>query len=345
MEPVGLPNAGDGRLHCRIVVYILPAPPMAIDPQLLAYYRQLGERYAGLPVPVDAPGRRERFRDIAAASVVPDPDGIEVADMHIPLEGRTLAARLFRPAGVPAPRLLVYFHGGGWVVGSHDTHHTVASLLAADTGCAVASVDYRLAPEHPYPAPADDARDALLWLAEQRVRLGLDGAFLAVAGDSAGGHLAAQAAACVNEGVVPGLVKAQFLIYPVTAPVLSSESYRAFADGPGLTREEMAWYWAQFIGPERLAQGAAIDDTRIHLMAAAPAHTPPATLVVVAANDVLRDDGLAYADHLVRHGAAVITIEASGMTHGFARLQPDAPRAREWMRRAAQSFRGLLDDI
>lgn len=318
---------------------------MAIDPQLLAYYRQLGERYADLPVPTDAPGRRARFRDIAAASLAPDPEGIEASELSIALDGRTLAARLFRPCAIDTPRLLVYFHGGGWVVGSHDTHHTVAALLAADTGCAVASVDYRLAPEHPYPAPCDDARDALLWLAEQRVRLGLDAAFVAVAGDSAGAHLAAQAAACANDGVVPGLVKAQLLIYPVTAPVLSSESYRAFASGPGLTRDEMAWYWTQFIGPERLAGGATITDTRIHLMAAAPARTPPASVVVVAANDVLRDDGLAYADHLVRHGAAVITIEASGMTHGFARLQPDAPRAREWMRRAAQAFAGMLDDI
>jgi acetyl esterase len=318
---------------------------MAIDPQLLDYYRQLGDRYADLPVPTDAPARRARFRDIAQASLAPDPAGIDISDLSIGLAGRTLTARLFRPDSVATPRLVVYFHGGGWVVGSHETHHTVAALLAADTGCAVASIDYRLAPEHPYPAPCDDARDALLWFAEQRVRLGLDAAFLAVAGDSAGAHLAAQAAACANGGVVPGLIRAQLLIYPATAPVLSTESYRAFSNGPGLTRDEMAWYWTQFIGAERLAEGAAIEDTRIHLMAAAPARTPPASVIVVAANDVLRDDGLAYADHLVRHGAAVITIEASGMTHGFARLQPDAPRAREWMRRVAQAFAGLLDDI
>ncbi|NUT15553.1 MAG: alpha/beta hydrolase [Cupriavidus sp.] len=308
---------------------------MAIDPQLLAYYRRLAERYATEPVPPDVPAQRARFAEIAAGSLRPDPEGVVVQQLEMALAGRTLGVRLFRPAGVATPRLLVYFHGGGWVIGSTQTHHTVAALLAADTGCAVASVDYRLAPEHAFPAPCDDAAEAVLWLADQRRALGLAPDFLAVSGDSAGGHLAAQAAQQLNAGDAVR-VDAQLLIYPVAAPVLSTESYRAFADGPGLTRDEMAWFWTQFIGAEALAQGAAHADPRVH---------PPATVVLVAAHDVLRDDGLAYADFLVRHDAAVITIEASGMTHGFARLQPEAERAREWMRRAASAFAGMIDDV
>lgn len=315
---------------------------MAIDPQLLAYYRRLADRYAGEPAPADISAHRARFSEIAASSLLPDPEGIAVQDVELALAGRTLGARLFRPSGVAAPRLIVYFHGGGWVIGSPQTHHTVAALLAADTGCAVASVDYRLAPEHPFPAPCDDAAEAVLWLAGQRQALGLAPDFLAVAGDSAGGHLAAQASQQLNRGNEVR-VDAQLLIYPVTAPMLGTESYRAFADGPGLTRDEMAWFWTQFIGAEALAQGAAQADARVHLMAAPPVR-PPATVVVVAAHDVLRDDGLAYADFLVRHDAPVITIEAGGMTHGFARLQPEAERAREWMRRAAAAFADLLDD-
>lgn len=315
---------------------------MAIDPQLLAYYRRLADRYAGEPAPADISAHRARFAEIAAASLLPDPEGVAVQDLELALAGRALDARLFRPAGVAAPRLIVYFHGGGWVIGSPQTHHTVAALLAADTGCAVASVDYRLAPEHPFPAPCDDAAEAVLWLAGQRQALGLAPDFLAVAGDSAGGHLAAQASQQLNRGNEVR-VDAQLLIYPATAPVLSTESYRAFADGPGLTRDEMAWFWTQFIGAGALAQGAAQADPRVHLMAAPPVR-PPATVVVVAAHDVLRDDGLAYADFLVRHDAPVITIEAGGMTHGFARLQPEAGRAREWMRRAAAAFADLLDD-
>jgi len=318
---------------------------MAIDPQLLAYYRRMADYYADQPVAVDAAARRARFEDIAAHSQLPDPDGMTVAQLALSVEGGSLAVRLFRPANVERPRLIVYFHGGGWVVGSPGTHHTVAALLAADTQCAVASVDYRLAPEFAFPTPCNDAIAALQWLAAARAELDLAPDFLAVAGDSAGGHLAAVAARAVNEATGAAVVQAQLLIYPVTAPLLTTESYRAFAQGPGLTREEMEWFWTQFIGADALARGTEQNDPRIHLMASPPAQLPPASVVVVAANDVLRDDGLAYADFLVRHDAPVITIEASGMTHGFARLQPDVPRAREWMRRAAESFSSVFDDI
>lgn len=318
---------------------------MAIDPQLLAYYQRTAAHFAGAAVPVTASERRARFEEVAALSQWPDPEGVTVADLAVPLPGRVLPARLFRPAGTDAPRLIVYFHGGGWVVGSPRTHHTVAALLAADTGCAVASVDYRLAPEFAFPAPCDDATGAVEWFATQREALGLAPGFLAVAGDSAGGHLAAQAAATVNAAARADVVNAQLLIYPVASPVLTTESYRAFGDGVGLTRDEMHWFWTQFIGDAALARGAENDDPRLYLMASAPSRQPPASVVLVAANDVLRDDGLAYADFLVRHDAPVVTIEASGMTHGFARLQPEAPRAREWMRRAAEAFRSIADDV
>lgn len=318
---------------------------MAIDPLILAYYRRMADQFAGLPVPIDAPARRARFEEVAAQSVLPNPEGMVVENLEIPVPDGKLPVRLFRPTGVDRPRLIVYFHGGGWVVGSPQTHHAVAALLAADTGCVVASVDYRLAPEFAFPTPCNDAIAAVRWLADARGQLGVAPRFLAVAGDSAGGHLAAIAARDVNTKSDTPVVNAQLLIYPVTAPVLTTESYRAFADGPGLTRDEMAWFWTQFIGADELARGADQTDARIHLMAEVPTQLPPATVVLVAANDVLRDDGLAYADFLVRHDAPVITIEASGMTHGFARLQPDAPRAREWMRRAADAFVSIFDDV
>ncbi|WP_296226189.1 alpha/beta hydrolase [Ralstonia sp. UBA689] len=316
---------------------------MAVDPQILQFYQRLAERFGALPPPEDAQAQRARFEAIAALSDRPDPEGVEVADLSLPLPGRTLDAIVFRPKAVTTPRLLVWFHGGGWVVGApRTTHRMLAALLAQDTGCAVVSVDYRLAPEHPFPAPADDARDALAYLAEQRSRLGFDTEFLAVGGDSAGGHLAAQATQAVHATVRPRLVTAQLLVYPVTMPAFGSESYNAFAQGPGLTRDEMRWYWEKFIGAEALAKPLAEQDARIHLMAQPPAHTPPDTVVIVAAHDVLRDDGLLYADYLVQHGAQVVTIEASGMTHAFARIQFEAERAREWMRRAAHAFVGMI---
>lgn len=316
---------------------------MAVDPQILQFYQRVAEQFGALPPPEDASAQRARFEAIAALSDRPDPEGIEVSDLSLPLAGRTLDAIVFRPQGVTTPRLLVWFHGGGWVVGApRTTHRMLAALIALDTGCAVVSVDYRLAPEHPFPTPADDARDALAYLAEQRAELDFDPDFLAVGGDSAGGHLAAQATQAVHETVQPGLVNAQFLLYPVTTPAFGNESYNAFAQGPGLTRDEMRWYWEKFIGADALAKPLAEQDARIFLMARAPAYTPPDTVVIVAAHDVLRDDGLHYADYLVQHGAQVITIEASGMTHAFARIQFEAERAREWMRRAAHAFVGMI---
>jgi len=317
---------------------------MAVDPQILQFYQRVAEHFGALPPPEDAPAQRARFEAIAALSDRPDPDGVEASDLSLPLAGRTLDAIVFRPKGVAKPRLLVWFHGGGWVVGApRTTHRMLAALVAQDTGCAVVSVDYRLAPEHPFPVPADDARDALAYLAEQRVRLGFDPDFLAVGGDSAGGHLAVQATQAVHV-VRPGLVNAQFLVYPVTTPAFGSESYNAFAQGPGLTRDEMRWYWEKYIGAEALAKPLAEQDPRIFLMAHAPKTTPPDTVIIVAAHDVLRDDGLQYADYLVQHGAQVITIEASGMTHAFARIQFEAERAREWMRRAAHAFVGMISE-
>ncbi|MCO5400813.1 alpha/beta hydrolase [Ralstonia soli] len=316
---------------------------MAVDPQILQFYQRVAEQFGALPPPEDACAQRARFEAIAALSARPDPEGIEVSDLSLPLAGRTLDAIVFRPQGVATPRLLVWFHGGGWVVGApRTTHRMLAALIALDTGCAVVSVDYRLAPEHPFPAPADDARDALAYLAEQRAELDFDPDFLAVGGDSAGGHLAVQATQAVHATVRPGLVNAQFLLYPVTTPAFGSESYNAFAQGPGLTRDEMRWYWEKFIGADALARPLAEQDARVFLMAQPPKHTPPDTVVIVAAHDVLRDDGLRYADYLVQHGAQVITIEASGMTHGFARIQFEAERAREWMRRAAHAFVGMI---
>lgn len=315
---------------------------MAVDPQLRAYYNALADRFAPLPDPYDVQARRQRFEEMARSLEAPVPEGIVVSELSLPLSGRALPAKIFRPATGGVLPLMVYFHGGGWVIGSSNTHASLCAWLARDTGCAVVSVDYRMAPEHAFPLPCEDALDAVLWLAEQRLRLGFATDWLAVGGDSAGAHLAAQAAQEANEHGRPGLVDAQLLIYPVVAPAFGTESYAAFADGPGLTRDEMQWYWRQFIGDAATAQGEANDDVRLHLMATPPLHPPPDSVVIVAAHDVLRDGGLAYADYLVQHGAQVATIEASGMTHGFARLQAESVRARQWMERAAAAFRGLM---
>lgn len=318
---------------------------MAVDPQLLAYYAELAQRFALPPEPVDMAAQRQRMRDVVAISPSDWTGLVDVSELSLPLSGATLGALIFRsrqPSSDP-PALMVYFHGGGWAVGSPQTHAAICAMLAHDTGCTVVSVDYRLAPEHPFPVPCEDALAALEYLAGQRAALGCRPDWLAVGGDSAGAHLAAQAGLRADLGA-GRRVDAQLLIYPAVTPAFGSDSYAAFAGGPGLTREEMRAYWTLFIGAEALAQGSAHPDSRLNLMAAVPDGMPPDTVMVVAGHDVLRDDGLQYADFLIEHGAQVVCLEASGMTHSFARLQAHSPRARQWMERAAAAFRALLPD-
>ncbi|UVA79378.1 alpha/beta hydrolase [Pandoraea commovens] len=311
---------------------------MTIDADLLAYYDLMARKY---PTPENAPAPtpqevRAKFATVAVEALRPLPAGLRSETFDIPLPGRNLRARLYRPVGRTVP-LVVYFHGGGWVVGDVDTHGTVAALLAQDADVAVLSVDYRLAPEHPFPTPIDDAREALAWAAEQRARLGVSLDRLAVAGDSAGGHLAAQAAAWFNDKH-PGMVGAQLLIYPVVQYRFDTPSYERLADGVGLTRDEMRWYWKEFLGDVEPAE----DDVRVNLMAEAPRHPLPNSLVIAAEYDPLHDEAVEYARFVARTGARAEIIEAAGLTHSFARLQPFVPQARMVMHDAAQRLREWL---
>jgi acetyl esterase len=225
-----------------------------------------------------------------------------------------LPARLFVPdeaeATTPGP-LIVYYHGGGWVAGDLDTHDQPCRLLAKASGARVLSVDYRLAPEHRFPAPVADALAAFYDAVASADRLGADPARIAVAGDSAGGHLAAVTAqqAVIDGGPTPAF---QLLIYPVTDLVDTAPSRLTFAEGFVLTKENMDWYEEQFLGAE-------VDrrDPRVSpllgegLGACAPA------LVVTAGFDPLRDEGEAYALKLSQAGVRAILRRHSGYVHGF----------------------------
>jgi acetyl esterase len=314
---------------------------MSIDAQIAAYYRHLAEQYDPLPLDADGPTRRARFAEVARHHAVPRPAGVHVTDIDIPLAGRTLKARLYRPGdrrstdplGENAPPLIVYFHGGGWVIGDLDTHDMIGAYLALDAQVGVATVDYRLAPEHPFPAACDDALDALLWLAEHRTRLGFSATRLGVGGDSAGAHLAAGAAHFANRRV-PGLVKAQLLFYPAVTPQRDASAYAHNADQPGLSSNEMTWFWDAFIA----GYPDASTDVRASLMALAPDTVPPPAVIVVAGYDLLHDEGVAYARFLEQHGAHVELIDAPDMTHGFVRLLGHSDAARAWVRKANEAL-------
>jgi len=222
--------------------------------------------------------------------------------------------RLYRPAGVPdtAPLpVYVYFHGGGWVIGDLESHDVLCRQLTAESGACVVAVDYRLAPEHKFPAAADDAWAATRWVVAHAAELGVDAGRLAVGGDSAGANLAAVVALMARDAGAPALAL-QVLIYPVTDVGSESPSYADFADGYMLTRDSMRWFIAHYLGRKEDAK-----DWRVSpLRAPSLAGLPPA-LVITAGFDPLRDEGAAYATRLREAGVTVDYVSFGGMIHGF----------------------------
>ncbi len=274
-----------------------------LDPQakaVLEYIDSLGDP----PLPETTPEaaratRRSRLQ----------PSAIEVEDVRA-VEAGGIPARLYRPRPDEGLGLLVYFHGGGWVFGDLDTHDATCRGLAVSSRHAVLSVDYRLAPEHPFPAPLDDALSATAWAHENAASLGCDPDRLAVGGDSAGGNLAAVVS---QRGGVP--LRFQLLVYPIADARGGTASYEEFADGPFLTRPSMDW----FIGHYLSGGAGAADDPRVSPLLAADealAASPP-TFVLTVAADVLRDEGEAYASRLAEVGVPVEHRRYDGMFHGF----------------------------
>jgi acetyl esterase len=222
--------------------------------------------------------------------------------------------RAYRPLGSSPTQVLpalVFFHGGGWVIGDRDTHDVLCRDLCHLAGCAVFSVDYRLAPEHRFPAAFDDAVAVTQWLAQQAPALGVDAERLAVGGDSAGGNLAAGAALALR-GALDVRLAAQLLIYPVTDLRCASASYQTCGQGYVLSAGDMAYFRGHYI-----AQDTQHADWRASpLLADDHADLPPA-LVLTAGFDPLRDEGRQYADRLSAAGNAVQYVCFERQMHGF----------------------------
>jgi acetyl esterase len=268
------------------------------------------------PAPADLGRLRAGYLE-TAVRLGGAPEEVErVDDVVIARHDRSsLPLRVYRPLEAAAALgAIVWHHGGGWVIGDLDGFDRVARSLANASGQAVVSVDYRLAPEHPYPAAVQDGELALRWAASEGAeRFGFDGRRVLVGGDSAGGQVAVWASLRA-----PGLARGQLLVYPALDPAMASESYRAHAGGPMLRARDMAWFWEHYLsGGERPRP---LEDVRL-------AGQPPA-LVAVAGHDPLRDDGLAYARALRAAGVAVETVEFEDMVHGFLRWGGVVDRSR-----------------
>ncbi len=241
----------------------------------------------------------------------------------------TLAPTASRP-------IVVFFHGGGWVLGSIASHDALCRRLCNQSACIVVSVEYRLAPEHKYPAAVDDAFAATQWVAAHASELGADPGRLAVVGDSAGANLAAVVALRARQRCGPKLA-CQVLIYPITDYLPDFESCRTNGDGYFLTTETVAWFWQLYLNDP--SEGRHIEASP--LRAEDVAGLPPA-VVLVAEFDPLRDEGLAYADRLESAGVPVERILCEGMIHGFVRRLDTFDRAGHVVEKLARSLRAAL---
>jgi acetyl esterase len=272
--------------------------------------------------------------DAAALNGPPAPVAA-VADRRVPGPAGELPVRVYTPEGEPPFPIVVFFHGGGWVVGTLDTYDPLCRALAAATPAVVVSVDYRLAPEHRWPAAVEDAYAATEWASRNAAALGGVQHRLAVAGDSAGGNLAAVVALGARDRGGPA-IGFQLLVYPVLDAAGDTASWREYADGYHLTADGMRWYWDHYLGG---ADGAAPDASP--LRAAFVGGLPPA-LVIGAEYDILRDEGEAYAARLAEAGVDASASRHAGVVHGFVRWRAVTGAAEDALQEAAAALRSAL---
>jgi acetyl esterase len=259
-----------------------------------------------------------------------------VENLGIPHGERLIPIRIFTPAGEGPFACLVYFHGGGWVVCDLDTHDGVCRAIARRAGAVVVAVDYRLSPEHRFPAAVDDCYAAIGWVAHHAARLKVDPSAMAVGGDSAGGNLSAVMCLKSRDEGGPALAL-QVLVYPVTnLASFDTPSYREFAEGYYLTRAEMEWFRGHYLARPEDAQSPYASP----LLAPDLRGLPPA-LVITAECDTLRDEGEAYARRLAEAGVEVACTRYGGMIHPFFSLGGAFSQGRRAIEQVAAAVRGL----
>jgi acetyl esterase len=321
---------------------LLFGPPPAIDGQRLASDINALLRLAALGGETSVTGgleveeARAQNRLSTAITGGPSIPMAAVSELEIPGPARPLAARLYTPLGVPgsAPSpLLVYFHGGGWVIGDLETHDTACRFLAARSGALVLAVDYRLAPEHPFPAAVDDCAAAFRWAERNAASLNADPSRIAVGGDSAGGNLAAVVCLVARDdgGPMPAM---QLLIYPVTDGEGKMPSRTLFEEGFLLTKADMEWFEQRYLPDPSLTL-----HPRVSVMHVDDLSGLPPAYVTSAGFDPLRDEGEAYAGRMRAAGVPVALRRHPGLIHGFAHFTSVSRSSRAAMLEAAGALR------
>jgi acetyl esterase len=308
-------------------------PEDQIHPQL----RSLAREAAAQPGLADVTALQARAGIAARTAARPrGPSVDKVVDMVIPGSGGTIPIRAYLPGG--AQGTVVAFHGGGWLMGSRDSFDAVCRHLAVDSGLAVVNVEYRLAPESPFPAAVDDAWTALRWVAERGTMHGLPARRLAVMGESAGGNLAAVMCLLAREHKAPKIV-AQALVYPATDARLEGQTLRSYAEGFMQRGADVVHAFRTYA----LDHGVSPTDWRLSpLLAPSHADLPPA-LVITAECDAVRDDGEAYAAKLAEAGVGVTCVRYMGMLHTFYGMRSTLDAAALAQRQVGEMLRAAVE--
>ncbi|MFG6116031.1 alpha/beta hydrolase [Halobacillus sp. MO56] len=307
---------------------------MSLDPQAKFLLEQM-EAAGEPPMHELSPEEARAAMDFSPLAGEP----VEVAKVEnrtIPSPAGDIPIRIYTPEGQGPFPALVFYHGGGWVIGDLDMVDVPCRLIANQSNCVVVSVDYRLAPEHKFPAAADDAYAVAQWTVEKGASIEVDSKRVAVGGDSAGGNLAAVVALMAHDRRDFSLAY-QMLIYPVTHYSYDTASYQENADGYLLTKDSMEWFWDHYLRTE--------DDGRhpyaSPLLAEDLSGLPPA-LVVTAEFDPLRDEGEAYARRLEEAGVAVERKRYDGMIHGFFWMPAALEQGKQCINQASAALKRAL---
>lgn len=294
------------------------APRLPLDPALATFIADVAAEFGPAPHLQSAPVFRARVERLSTRNLPPRPPGMAVSDRTAPTAAGPVRLRFYRPralAGDAAAPTLLYIHGGGWTVGSLETHDPIAAGIAEETPCCVVSVGYSLAPEHPFPAAYHETAAAGAWLEANAGALGLDARRIAIGGDSCGANLGTAVALAARDA---GLRRYcfQLLIYGVFDTDFDTPSMRRNAEAPFLDRALMMWFWRQYLGGAETT-----DDPRAAPLRAEDLGGLPPAFVSTAEYDPLLDEGEAYAARLRAAGVPVEYRRAPALMHGFMRVR------------------------